>query len=111
MRRKLTGLAGIAFTIGAVAVSLGTPKVAAAEEILSVDSNATEANALGQMCRRIGPPSSGLGARGAFIGGIAVLLSIVVSLSLYPVHRNANYSTEFGAMNAANRVNVQVWIN
>lgn len=52
-----------------------------------------------------------LGLRGALIAGIALLLSITASLSVYLVHRNANYSTEFGAVDTADRVNVQVWIN
>ncbi|OHT81708.1 DUF4436 domain-containing protein [Mycobacterium syngnathidarum] len=42
---------------------------------------------------------------------MALLLSITGSLSVYLVHRNANYSTESGAVDAADRVNVQVWIN
>lgn len=51
-----------------------------------------------------------LGLRGGLVAGVVLLLSIAASLSLYLIHRNANYSTEFGAVDAADRVNIQVWV-
>ncbi|WP_286174772.1 DUF4436 family protein [Mycobacterium sp. DL99] len=51
-----------------------------------------------------------LGLRGALIAGGALLLAIAASLSMYLVHRNANSSTDFGAVDVPGRVNVQVWI-
>lgn len=51
-----------------------------------------------------------MGVRGALIAGVVLLLAIAASLSMYLVHRNTNYSTDFGAVDAPDRVNIQVWI-
>jgi hypothetical protein len=51
-----------------------------------------------------------LGVRGVLIAGVVLLLAIAASLSMYLVHRNANYSTDFGAVDVPDRVDVQVWI-
>ncbi|MEV0673124.1 DUF4436 family protein [Mycobacterium sp. NPDC050441] len=51
-----------------------------------------------------------LGVKGAAAAGLVLVLVMAGSLSLYLMHRNSDYSYTFGAADAADRVDVSVWI-
>lgn len=52
-----------------------------------------------------------LGLRGAAAVTAVLVLVIAASMGMYLLHRNANYTQDFGSLDAPDRVNVEVWIN
>ncbi len=52
-----------------------------------------------------------LGLRGVVAVAVALSLVIAASMGMYLLHRNSNYTEEFGSLDTPDRVSVQVWIN
>jgi hypothetical protein len=56
-------------------------------------------------------PVKRLGLRGVLAAAVVLLLAMAAGFGVYQMHRNASYSSEFGALDEPDRVNVAVWIS
>lgn len=52
-----------------------------------------------------------LGLRGAIAAGVLLVAVIAANMGLYLLHRNSNYSADFGSVDEPDRVNIEVWIS
>lgn len=52
-----------------------------------------------------------LGLRGIIVVTVVLILVVGASMRMYLLHRNSNYTEDFGAVDVPDRVNVEVWIS